>query len=129
MQFNRLASYQTLTDEEIAGNLEKRYTVERLLELCIQSIIDSSRLLVALKGWGSSGNDRDAFLLLAERNVINGALAERLVRAKAFRNILVHEYADVAPELLSAHLRTGFSDLKEFHAAVTEYLRNANLSS
>lgn len=121
-QLDRLAGYKRLPEDVIAHNFEKRYTAERLLELCIQSVIDSSRLLVALEGWKVRQEDRDPLLLLADPRVISETLAERLMQAKAFRNILVHEYADIRPELLSSHLRTGFSDLEEFHALVSRHV-------
>ncbi len=47
-QLELLEPYRRLAKEEVLQNLEKRMVVERLLEVSLQSVIDCSRLLVAL---------------------------------------------------------------------------------
>jgi uncharacterized protein YutE (UPF0331/DUF86 family) len=121
-QLEQLEPYRALSQEEIFSEIEKRYTVERLLELSIQSVIDCGRLLVSLEDWRKLRDERDAFLILVERKVIDEDLAERLLRAKGFRNILVHEYVDIDPTLLFSHLRSGVEDLWVFAQQLAEYL-------
>lgn len=83
-QLEHLDPYRQLSKDALLSELEKRLAVERLLEISIQSVIDLSRLLVALKDWRGIRDERDALLILAER----------LLQAKGFRNVLVHEYVD-----------------------------------
>lgn len=113
-QLNALEPYRSLPKESWLTQTERRLAVERLLELCLQSVIDLSRLFVSVLGWRATGDERDALLILAERLVIPEAMAGRLVRAKGFRNILVHEYVGIDPELLACHLRDGPDDLRQF---------------
>lgn len=122
-QLEQLEPYRALSQEEIFSGIEKRYTVERLLELSIQSVIDCSRLLVSLEDWRKLRDERDAFLILVERKVIDEDLAERLLRAKGFRNVLVHEYVDIDPMLLFSHVRSGVEDLWVFAQQLAAYLR------
>ncbi len=96
--------------------------MEWLLELSIQSVIDVSRLLVTLEDWRGIRDERDALLVLAERGVIGGDLAAHLLRAKSFRNVLVHDYVAIDPELLHAHLRDDADDLWAFAKGMARWL-------
>lgn len=121
-QLDMLEPYRTLPRESILASPEKRLAVERLLELSLQSVIDCSRLLVAIEDWRGIGDERDALLILGERGVITTDLGERLLRAKGFRNILVHEYVDIDPHLVLAHLRDDVEDLWAFARGLAQRL-------
>lgn len=123
-QLDLLDGYRALPKAELLGAVEKRLAAERLLELSIQSVIDISRLLVALEDWRRARDERDALVLLAEWGVIEPELADQLLQAKGFRNVLVHEYVELDPELLHAHLRDGLGDLWAFAKAVAGFLRH-----
>lgn len=122
-QLEHLEPYRSLPKPMLHDDLEKRLAVERLLELSIQSIVDCSRLLVALEDWRRLRDERDALLILAEGGVIPLDLAERLLKAKGFRNVLVHEYVEIDPELLLLHLREDSGDLWAFARKLAEWLQ------
>lgn len=124
-QLETLEPYRSLTQEVLLAELEKRLAVERLLELCIQSVIDCSRLLVTLADWRRIREERDALLILADRGIVTPDLAERLLRAKGFRNILVHEYVEIDPALIYAHLRENVDDLWAFARALATHLQGS----
>ena len=121
-QLSRLESYRSLSEDLLVSDLEKRLAVERLLEVSIQSVIDCSRLLVALEDWREARDEKDALEILAQRDVLPTALADALLQAKGLRNILVHEYADIHPGLLFAHLREDVADLWAFAKSMGEWL-------
>ena len=121
-QLNLLEEYRQLPKEALLVATEKRLAVERLLEISIQSIIDCSRLLITLEDWRGIRDERDALLILADKGIIKDELAEKLLKAKGFRNVLVHEYVEIDPELLASHLRNDVYDLWEFAVALAEFL-------
>jgi uncharacterized protein YutE (UPF0331/DUF86 family) len=121
-QLELLEPYRALPKEQLLGDIEKRLTVERLLELSIQSVIDCSRLIVAIEDWRGVRDEREALRLLAERQVISMDLGERLLRAKGFRNVLVHDYVEIDPELLYAHLHDDVGDLWDFAGSLAKIL-------
>ncbi|MEJ5944591.1 DUF86 domain-containing protein [Pseudokineococcus basanitobsidens] len=95
--------------------------VERHLQLALQAAIDVALHLVAeepgrrVEGYG------DAFVALAERGVLPGPLAARLRTAAGMRNVLVHGYVDVDPDLVLASL-DHLGDLRDLAAAVDRAL-------
>ena len=121
-QLDLLEQYRILPKETLFSEQEKRLAVERLLELSIQSVIDCSRLLVALEEWRRIRDERDAFLILAEKGILREELADHLLQAKGFRNVLVHEYVEIDPELLWFHLREDVGDLWECMRSMAKYL-------
>lgn len=118
-----LSAYRKLTKKEFLSDLEKRLSVERLLQTAIESIIDCSRLLVITENWRPLRDERDALLLFMERKIIPKSLCTRLLRAKAFRNILVHEYIEVDPHLVYLHLQQGTKDLQQFAKHLARWLK------
>lgn len=122
-QLERLEIYRAMKMEDLLANEEKCLAVERLLELSIQSVIDSSRLFVSLRDWRGVRDERDALLTLSDHEVLPSELADRLLKAKGFRNVLVHDYVALDRERLYAHLRDDIGDLWEFAEALAMQLQ------
>lgn len=84
----------------------------------IQACIDLSVHACSHESLGVPESPAAAFALLARHRIIAAGLADRLTRAAALRNLIVHRYADLqAPRLLEA-IATGLGDLDEFAAAL-----------
>ena len=75
---------------------------------------------MTVEGLRITGDERD---VLAERAVIDQTLAKRLLWAEGFRNILVHEYAEIDPDLFFDHLQHDLPDLWQFAQALAGRLR------
>jgi uncharacterized protein YutE (UPF0331/DUF86 family) len=118
-QLDTLEPYRSLGKLTLLENREKVLAVERLLELSIQSVMDLSRLLVLVRDWSK---ERDAMTVLAEHRIIKPELADRLLKAKGFRNVLVHDYVEIEPDLLFDYLKEDVSDLWAFVKALAAHL-------
>lgn len=88
----------------------------------VQVVIDVAVSSCVALGLGSPATYGDAFRLLAAHDVIEPALAERLVRAAGFRNVLVHAYADLDLARVHAAAVEGPDDLLAFLAATRDRL-------
>lgn len=121
-QLELLEEYKAVPKSDLLSSVEKRLVVERLLELCLQSVIDCSRMLVAMEDWRGIRDDRDALVILEEKKVIDDGLCQRLLRAKGFRNVLVHEYVEIDPELLYTNFKNGLPDVWSFLQCLAERL-------
>ena len=94
-----------------------------LLQTAIQSVMDCSRLLVMLLGWRRLRDEEDALLILPRHDLLPKELTERLLNAKKFRNVLVHQYTEVDPQQVFRHLKDDCGDLDAFVRAFESYLR------
>jgi uncharacterized protein YutE (UPF0331/DUF86 family) len=77
-----------------------QHQAERALQLAIQICIDIGAHLVAARGLRAPDDYRDVFDRLSREDTLDGALAERLKDAVGQRNLLVHGYLDLDPELI-----------------------------
>ena len=49
-------------------------------------------------------------------------LGTRLLQAKSFRNILVHEYVEIKPDLMLKNLQSGLADLRSFAISLAKWM-------
>ncbi|HET8642319.1 MAG TPA: DUF86 domain-containing protein [Pseudonocardiaceae bacterium] len=76
--------------------------------------------LIADKGWRVADSNADSVRRLAAEGVLTPELAEAVARAVGFRNILVHEYAELDNHRVVANLDR-LEDLRGFVTAVARW--------
>ena len=97
-----------------------KYTFVTAIEACV----DAAQHVCAAQGWGPPRDNGDAVALLGTHGVLDASLAASVRRAVGFRNVLVHDYADVDDRVVEARL-TDLSDLQAFVASVVQWLERA----
>ena len=86
----------------------------------VQIVIDLAVAACVRLGLGAPTNYGDAFQRLAGAGILERALAERLVRAAGFRNVVAHAYQQVDMERVHRAASQGPADLRAFLAAVRD---------
>jgi uncharacterized protein YutE (UPF0331/DUF86 family) len=77
--------------------------------------VDLAFLLIKLNKLKIPNEDTEAFLILAEKNIISLNLAEKFKQAKGMRNIIAHEYGKVDDELVFEAITTELvKDVRDF---------------
>jgi uncharacterized protein YutE (UPF0331/DUF86 family) len=99
-----------------------QHQAERALQVAIQVCMDTGAHLVAALGLKAPDDYRGVFERLAAGAGLDRALAERLKEAVGQRNLLVHAYVDVDPELMWAKLGEA-DDLRAFALWANERAR------
>jgi uncharacterized protein YutE (UPF0331/DUF86 family) len=94
--------------------VEKKRSCERLLQLCIECIIDVCKMLVSGLKLGLPSDENDLFNKLLARRIIPKEMAKTLREMRGFRNILIHEYAAVDDELVYSYVKTNINDFDKF---------------
>lgn len=122
----RLAELRTLyplTEERLQEWMVLR-AVERDLQVAVEIVIDVCQRLISLAGLPPASSSREA----VEGCVTLGALssADPYRHLVGFRNIIVHRYESVQPEIL---LRLVNEHLEDFERFVQEVLTYASRSS
>lgn len=104
-----------LQDEVRLGHL--KYTFLTAIEACL----DAAHHVIAAQGLGAPGSNAEAFRLLGRAGLLDAFLTERMAGAAGFRNVLVHDYAEVDDAHVVQNL-AGIEDLRRFVAALTRLL-------
>jgi uncharacterized protein YutE (UPF0331/DUF86 family) len=117
----RLASREDLFDDDTALPAAKY----RLM-VAIETMIDVAEHVIASEGLRPATSVADSFQSLGEREWIDAELADALADAARFRNLLVHQYADVDDGRVVEILRTRMDDLDQFVTTVAERLEQSD---
>lgn len=96
------------------------------LQKAIQATIDVAAHVVATEGYGTPDSQAAVFTLLEKNGFIPPELAGNLRKMVGFRNIAVHEYETVNPEIVEAIIEHNLGDLRAFGSRVIEvFLKNS----
>ncbi|CAN5330855.1 DUF86 domain-containing protein [soil metagenome] len=106
---------ELVADRVQLGDL--KYTFQTALEACI----DAAHHVVADQGLGVPTSNADAFRQLADAGLVDHDLAQTMGAAARFRNVLVHDYAEVDDQRVIDHLRH-LPEIRRFVTAMTGLL-------
>lgn len=120
---DRVAAYLPDDPADLTPMSSATDTVVLHLWQAVQIVIDLATSACVRSGLGSPATYGDAFRMLAEAGVLDVGTGERLARAAAFRNLIVHAYARL--DLARVHTIAGAAggDLRVFLAALRDRAR------
>lgn len=113
-----LAEYRDLDIATYTREWKTQRIVERTLHLAIEACMDIADHIVADRRLPVPDTAVATFAVLAEAGVLEPELGRALGRMVGFRNILVHDYARLDPEILLRVLKVDVSDIERFRPAV-----------
>lgn len=116
-----LRKHQGVTKAELENNMDKMWAVERGLQLSIQIILDLGNHIISDEGI-SVDNYSEIFAELAKLDIIPEDYAARIKGMAGFRNVLVHEYAEVDLEIILDVLNNNLADFKRFASFIRDYI-------
>ena len=120
---DRVKTRHGLSVDDFKADLDSQDVVLHNLQLAIQGCIDLGNHIISDEEWGVAGSFGDLFHILRERGVIAPPLAERMISAVGFRNILVHEYEEVDLNIAYDVYTKRLGDIEEFLRSVLEFFR------
>jgi len=91
----------------------RRYA-ERTLQLAIEACLDIAQHIISYQGLREPFDNKDCFKVLLEAGIIPETLNERLMKMAQFRNIVVHDYLKINPEIVFAIIQRDIGDITTF---------------
>jgi uncharacterized protein YutE (UPF0331/DUF86 family) len=121
-----LAELRAIAPENLKEyrRIEKKRSCERLLQLCIECVIDMCRILVSGLRLGLPADENDLFEKLNKNGIVSSSVTRLLRQMRGFRNILVHEYASVDDELVFKYGKTRLGDFDKIRKQILKVLRS-----
>ncbi len=92
---------------------DRQDIVDRNLHLAIESVLDIGQHIIASSGWEPAEEYADVFEILERHGVISKELLSRVQGMAGFRNLLVHEYAEIDHGQVFDILKNNLEDLQE----------------
>jgi uncharacterized protein YutE (UPF0331/DUF86 family) len=119
----RLRAHQGCTEAQLAADGDRRWAVERGLQLCAQNALDIATHMAA----GSGRDVKDyasAIDSLGDLGVLPAEFAARFRGIAGFRNVIVHGYLGLDVAILHRLLQVGLDDFVTFGRYVDQYLES-----
>ena len=123
---NRIQNCLKRIYETVDGDLSKldTYDIQDVVTLNLQRaaqlVIDLAAHVVRAKSLGMPQSLKDNFQLLYTGKVIDNALKEKMQRLVGFRNVAVHDYEPINPNILKSIVEKHLQDIEEFYAVIVE---------
>ena len=96
---------------------------ERYLQLCIEIMLDISKMIVNDQNLKRPEDNQNVFGVLREEKVISKKLNNQLFGIANFRNILVHDYEKIDREIVYSNLQKNINQFVQFRKEIAKYLK------
>ena len=121
-----LAPYRGIEVAAYRTSKKDQRFIERTLHLACECCIDVASHIVSRRGFREAKDNKDLFVILYENGIIRPETEIAMVKMARFRNIVVHDYARIDPEIVIGILRRGIDDFKAFSSDIIGFLDGPN---
>ena len=117
-----LKSHRSLSKKDFETQIEKQLATEHALQLAIQHVLDISSHLLSSRGVRDLTDYRDVILKMGKEGILPKDFVEKISGMAGFRNLLVHDYAEVDPVRVYDYLQNRLDDFEEFMKLIAVHL-------
>ena len=118
-----LASYQSLSLEQLSSDVTVRGAVERYLYLLAQAAIELAEAVIAFRNLRKPATLGEGFSILYDAGILPQRLRDNLTKMAGFRNILAHDYERLDYGIVYDVLQNRLGDVEEWAAIVSHLAR------
>ena len=111
---------QTVSEAQFLSDPGLQWQMERGLQLATQACIDLADEMLYQLEMEEPETAADAFHALRAAGLLGPELTDRLVECVQFRNVLVHDYADLDPSQTFRHGQQDLAYFERFCTAVRD---------
>lgn len=119
---SQASEYRDVTVEQYRREWKTQRIVDRTLQLAIEVCVDIANHVIADRALRVPTTYAEAFEVLGEAGLLKAPLRDAMVRIARFRNILVHEYAEIDPAIVVRILREHLEDFTRFKTTVLTWI-------
>lgn len=109
-----LETERSVSLNEFLNNKKLRRYVERTFQMAIECCLDIGSHIISSERLREPEDNKDIFIVLVENKYLPVNDLENLKKMAQFRNLVVHSYARIDPEILYSILQNSVIDLKKF---------------
>ena len=118
----QIGEYASITVQAYADDWKTQRIVERTLQMMIETCLDISGHIISDEKLRVPETYADAFRILVENGILSKPHLAAFKKMAKFRNIVVHDYERIDPEIVVAILRNNLQDFEVFKSSVIAYL-------
>lgn len=119
---------QQVAWEDFSKDIKIKRFVERTIQMAIEVCFDAGNHIISDESWREAETNREIFIRLNEKKVISNALLENLLQMASFRNRIVHDYAEINPEIVFGILKNHLKDFESYISEILEWIQKETTS-
>ena len=120
---NQIREYSNITVSDYSKDWKTQRIIERTLQMVIETCVDIAGHIISDQGYRIPKSYADAFRVLHEENILDTKLFDTMEKIAKFRNIVVHHYDKVDPEIVVTILRKHLDDFLSYKDAIIDMLK------
>ncbi len=120
----QISDFRSLSVDEYESDWKTQRIVDRTLHIMIEMCIDIAGHLISDRRLRVPESYADGFRILNENGIVSDNLIEPLMKMAKFRNIIVHQYEKVDPEIVISILQRNIDDFQKFSDEIVTYMKN-----
>ncbi len=109
--------------DQYRNSWKDRDAAERNLQKIIEAFIDVGKMIIAEKRFREPGNNREVFLILAEKKIFSSEFMTLVDKMIGMRNIIVHGYDRINDEIVYGVLKRNLKNIKKLIANLKKIYR------
>ena len=94
------------------------------LQRAVQACIDLANVVIAKEGLGLPNTYRQSFEILNKHQIIDHSLIMKMSSMVGFRNISVHDYGQIKPEIVHSIVKNHLVDFETFYTFILNRVKN-----
>ena len=118
----QIKEYAKVSAEQYSKDWKIQRIVERTLQMMIETCADIAGHIISDKGYRVPTSYADTFRVLYEKEILAKELFETMEKISKFRNIIVHHYDRIDPEIVVNILRKDLDDFLIFKNTIVTLL-------
>jgi uncharacterized protein YutE (UPF0331/DUF86 family) len=118
----QIKEYAKVSAEQYSKDWRIQRIVERTLQMMIETCADIAGHIISDKGYRVPTSYADTFRVLYEKEILAKELFETMEKISKFRNIIVHHYDRIDPEIVVNILRKDLDDFLIFKNTIVTLL-------
>ena len=120
LYLQQIREYQQISVDEYRSDWKTQRIIDRTLQLMIELCMDIANHIISDKQLPVPTSYANTFEILQQAGLISQQLMEIAVNMAKFRNILVHQYADVDATTVVAILHSHLNDFILFRDEIVQ---------
>lgn len=117
-----LKEYREISIKDYLSRKKDQRFLERTLHLACECCIDIAAHIISRQGFREPKDNKDLFAILFENKIIPENVCNTMIKMAKFRNIIVHDYARIEPDIVLAILKRDIDDFKNFARGIIGYM-------
>lgn len=120
---SELKKKKDITLKKFLSDYDIQAIVERRLQECIETCIDIGNHIISDEKLRPAQTYKEVFYILKENKIIKEDICEKLSDLASFRNILVHEYADLNHKIVYKKFKQSIDIFEKFIKNILKFVK------